>query len=288
MQRAEQLVTNEGFNALPVEPKIIAKNRNIVVKAKPETSEGVSGMLIRNGNQFAIFYATHLQNEGFERFSISHELGHFFLDGHIDHVFSNGDIHESHSGFASSDKHELEADCFAAGLLMPNPFFSKEINKYPDGLKAIEELSNLCRTSITATAIRYTECTSCPVAIVLSSGKSIDFCFMSKSFREIKGLQFIRNGALLPKASLTAKFNVDLQNISACSREENETNLSDWFGCLKSIRAKEEIIGLGKYGKTLTVITCLESISNDQGYAEDDWDYGDEEYEEMYTPRFKK
>ena len=63
-----------------------------------------------------------------------------------------------------------------------------------------------------------------------------------------------------------------------CLREENEVDILEWFGCSQSIQGKEEIIGLGKYGKTLTVLTCLESVSKDHGYAADEWDYSDDEY----------
>jgi hypothetical protein len=55
------------------------------VRAK-KTTGGVSGMLLRNGDDFGILYATHIKSSGFQRFSISHELGHYFLPGHIDAV----------------------------------------------------------------------------------------------------------------------------------------------------------------------------------------------------------
>ena len=47
-------------------------------------------MLIRYGQEFYIAYATHIQSEGFRRFSVAHELDHYFLPGHIDHVLPNG------------------------------------------------------------------------------------------------------------------------------------------------------------------------------------------------------
>ena len=83
---------------------------------KPARDAGVSGMLIRVGNEFAIGYATHIDNEPFQRFSVSHELGHYFLPGHVDAVIGESGIHESRAGFASNDRYEIEADRFAAGL----------------------------------------------------------------------------------------------------------------------------------------------------------------------------
>lgn len=44
--------------SFPIDPKAIARERGIEVVEKPMESEGVSGMLVRFGNDFAIAYAT--------------------------------------------------------------------------------------------------------------------------------------------------------------------------------------------------------------------------------------
>ena len=95
-------------------------------------------MLLRHGDNFGILYATHIQSSGFQRFSVGHELGHYFLPGHIDAVLGNGNIHESRAGFASSDKYEMEADYFAAGLLMPQKLFTPAMRHAGEGLAAIK------------------------------------------------------------------------------------------------------------------------------------------------------
>jgi hypothetical protein len=84
-QTAEALLKQEGIASLPVDPFALAASRDITVQAKPDTADGVSGMLIRHGDSFGILYATYIPSEGFQRFSISHELGHYFLEGHLDH-----------------------------------------------------------------------------------------------------------------------------------------------------------------------------------------------------------
>ncbi len=102
-QKAEAFLKEEGITSLPVDPFAIAASRDIVVEAKPDTTEGVSGMLLRHGDNFGILYTTHVPSEGFQRFSIAHEIGHYLLDGHIDHVLPEDGIHASHAGFVSSD-----------------------------------------------------------------------------------------------------------------------------------------------------------------------------------------
>ena len=118
-----------------------------------------------------ILYATHIDNEGFQRFSICHELGHYFLPEHPEIVFSTTDMHSSISGFNSSQLHEVEADYFASGLLMPKILFDRKLEKVDIGLNGIIQLSKICGTSITSTAIRYAQRNPDPVAIIVSIGK---------------------------------------------------------------------------------------------------------------------
>jgi Zn-dependent peptidase ImmA (M78 family) len=98
----------------------IARVVGIDVVAKPASARGVSGMSIRN--DFVIAYATHIESPGFPNFSIAHELGHYFLEGHVDAVIGPDGVHRSHAGFSSDDRYELEAEHFAAALLMPDDF----------------------------------------------------------------------------------------------------------------------------------------------------------------------
>jgi hypothetical protein len=142
---AEQIIKGEGIDSLPIDPKAYARGKGIEVEAKPPSSAGVSGMLVRVGNEFAIAYSTHLDNEGFENFSVGHELGHFYLRGHMDAVIPDGDgIHESRAGFNSKDRYEIEADRFSAGFLMPRHLFFPALERAGRGLAAIESMHVLC------------------------------------------------------------------------------------------------------------------------------------------------
>lgn len=253
---AEKLVRDENL-VLPIDLMALAKSRDILVEAKPETARGVSGMLLRAGDNFAICYATHIKSGGFQRFSIAHELGHYFLAGHPEHVFSGGKgIHESRAGFGSRDQIELEADHFAAGLLMPSHLFKPEAGRYSDGFTAIEKLADRCQTSLTASAIRYAEITDAAVAVVISTGASVDYCFASRSMRGIRGYKHPSKGSLLPRDALTRHFNQTENNVVGAQREEDDADLIAWFRADDEIDASEEVVGLGDYGKTLTVITA--------------------------------
>jgi Zn-dependent peptidase ImmA (M78 family) len=255
-QQAEKLVKDEKLE-LPINLIALAKSRDILVEAKPESAKGVSGMLLRVGNNFSIGYATHIKSNGFQRFSIAHELGHFFLPGHPEHVFSGGKVvHESHAGFGSGDQIELEADHFAAGLLMPSNLFKAEAGKYSDGYTAIEKIAERCETSLTSSAIRYAELTDAAIAVVISTGSSVNYCFSSRAMRGIRGYKHPLKGSALPRESLTRIFNQTENNIISAQREDDSADLIAWFRSDDEIDASEEVIGLGGYGKTLTIITA--------------------------------
>ena len=278
---AEKVVKERAISALPVDPIALAQDLDIEVVAKRASAQGVSGMLLRRGNAFGIAYATHIDSIGFQNFSVAHELGHYFLPSHIDAVLSNGDFHESHAGFASNDRYEMEADHFAATLLMPRNLFTKAMLSAGDGLPAIEKLAAQCRTSLTATAIRYTRCTRDPVVIVLSTGSRINCCFMSDALKEVKGLTWIRKGEALSRATITYSFNQDPERVRHADNAHGTSDIRDWFDGNRSLSVTEQVIGLGNYGKTLTVITALD-IEEQIEEIEDD-----EALVESWEPRFQ-
>lgn len=277
---AEGVVRGNNLNSLPIDPMAFAKGLDIEVVAKP-ARPGSSGMLIRSGNEFAIAYATHIDNEPFQRFSVAHELGHFFLPGHVDAVVGDGGIHESRAQFTSRDKYEIEADRFAASFLMPRHLFFHALERAGEGLAAIDSLAALCRTSLHATAIRYTQCTRDPMAIVVSVGMRIDHCFMSTALRDAGGLDWLKKHEAIPKTVPTFAFNQVQENIVQARRIAATANLQDWFGGARRIEISEDVVGLGSYRKTLTVL-----------YGIDLPEPEDEESEasliESWTPRFRR
>lgn len=284
-QKAEAFLRDEGITGVPVDPFAIAAARDIEVRPKPDAAGGVSGVLLRHGDTFGIVYATHVATEGFQRFSIAHELGHYFLDGHIDHVLPEDGIHTSHAGFVSADPYELEADQFAAGLLMPSAPFKRALAPHDPALEVVESLAGLCRTSLTATAIRYAELSSDAVAVVISTGPTIDFCFLSETMKNLRNLTWLRKGSPVPQNTATARLNGNDDAVRKADRVEADIDLTDWLGGAHSVPATEQAVGLGAYGKTLTVITC--PSLQDEAYNDEDGD-DDEDLAESWTPRFKR
>jgi hypothetical protein len=279
---AEAVLKEEGITTLPVDPFALAASRDIAVEGKPETREGVSGMLLRHGNNFGILYATHIPSEGFQRFSVSHELGHYFLEGHIDQLLQTG-VHVSRAGFVTADPYELEADHFAAGLLMPEMPFRKEMEKHEPSLSAVEALATRCTTSRTATAIRYAELTRVAVAVIVSTGGVIDYCFMSDAMKMLPKLAWLRKGTKLPASSATARLAESPDRVRAGASVIDEADVRDWLGGTTSAAVSEESVGLGRYGKVLTVLSSSSIGPKDEDDDEDD----EHDLVERWTPRFR-
>ena len=280
---AASLVHREmNITTLKVDPRVIANEKGIVVQAKSDLHDGVSGVLVMKGSLFGILYATKIKSRGFQNFSIAHELGHYFISGHCEALLSSGS-HASQAGFSSSNPFEQEADYFAAALLMPEVPFRREINKLPMGIEAIKHLSEACETSLIATGIRYANLTQDAVAVIVSSGKSIDYCFVSSGMKEAKGLSFLRKGTPVPLNSVTRSFNAVASNVQSGSEVSGEGYLHDWMSGDREYSVNEQVIGLGQYGRTLTVLSS-ERLSRMDDPDEDD----DDAMIESWTPRFRR
>lgn len=286
-QKGEQVAEQQGFASLAINPIAIAERCGIVVQPKPDKQPGVSGMLMYQGNTFGIMYTRYIDNKGFQNFCIAHELGHYFLDGHFEKLVKDTGIHYSLAGYASRDDYEREADAFASGLLMPEKLCRREISRLGEGLAAIKRLGELCETSLTATALRYTELAREAVAIVVSTGDKVDFCAMSDLLKSVDGLTWLKSGSAIPKSAKTLQFNRSPEKVRAAAEDIEETDISIWFGGNREIPALEEIIGLGDYGRTLTVITSR-NIDDPTYFDPTSDDQDDEALLESWTPLFKK
>ena len=276
----ERIAEGAGFSSFPVDPRRIAEASNIEIQAKPADAKGISGALIFAGEFVTLIYSTEFNNRGFENFSIAHELGHYFLPGHPDEIIKGGGTHVSRANFTESTSIELEADHFASGLLLPSSLTRKFLQKVQVGLEGIVRLAEAAEVSLTAAAIRAAECCPYPVAVVVSQGDRVSYAFMTETFKSLGQLAWLRKGSPLPE-SATRAFNANVDNIRTGQRAHGETDLSAWFDGNSRFKLDEEIIGLGSYGFTLTVLSS-ETLPDDPDQEEDE----EGDLLEQWTPRF--
>jgi Zn-dependent peptidase ImmA (M78 family) len=278
---AAEVIREHKITCLPVCPFSIANARGIVVQGKSAGAPGCSGMLLRVGNSFGIMYSTDTDNDGFQRFSVAHELGHYFLPDHPEQVLQHG-AHASRAGFTSDDPYEREADFFAGALLLPKSMVRPLVTRLPEGMDGLMSLARTCRTSLTSTAIAYAQTSSAALAVVLSDHGAVKFCFMSDAMKRAR-VGWIGKRERIPADSLTEKV-AHAQSRVALPLSD-DTDLQDWFGSDQSHPAREEVLSLRSADELLTV------LYSDQLSLADDVDEDTEEEADLierWTPRFRR
>lgn len=257
--------------AMPVDPFALAQQRKITVKRAAGLGEDVVGHLDYLGEgRVEITLSTDYDNDGMIRFTLAHELGHHEIDGHFDALFSETvRRHQCRSAFSSDMLQEKQADAFASELLMPKGPCRKFLARLPgddDGLTSILALAEHCQVSIHAAANRYIDLVERPTALIVSTGGTVDYCARSEDLRKRQGKgASIARGSALPVHSKAARMTSD--EVRAAHRTTaGETRWCHWFGGSDRSNVQEEALGLGAYGKIITVL------------SDNDWDLdGDDE-----------
>jgi Zn-dependent peptidase ImmA (M78 family) len=119
---AQELLTRHGIVEPPTPVEDLAAGYGIMVIREPFEDDGVSGVLIREPHRNMII--VNAANAAVrQRFTIAHEIGHFrlhdgamYLDGRARVNFRDG------LSSMATDHEEIEANAFAAALLMPAPW----------------------------------------------------------------------------------------------------------------------------------------------------------------------
>jgi Zn-dependent peptidase ImmA (M78 family) len=127
-REAENLLAELRIRRPPVNVERIARSLGTGLSEVPFDGE-ISGMLYRDGRQ-VIIGVNPSHGPSRKRFSIAHELGHLRLHKGrqiiVDRAIRTSDtvrvnFRDETSGQAS-DREEIQANQFAAALLMPEPF----------------------------------------------------------------------------------------------------------------------------------------------------------------------
>lgn len=118
-----------GINAAPVNVEGLATALGILIRRTP-AKDDVSGFLYRQCDGPAIIGVNSLHHPNRQRFTIAHEIGHFSLhdsmEMHVDEFVMKLRSRESTTG---ENRDEVEANRFAAELLMPEEILEREIER---------------------------------------------------------------------------------------------------------------------------------------------------------------
>jgi Zn-dependent peptidase ImmA (M78 family) len=129
----------------PVEVDKIAELLGAQVRYSPFEGE-LAGMLVRSGKQ-VIIGVNSLHHTNRQRFTIAHECGHYLLhkgeDVHIDRTFQVNKRDEVSSLAVDAD--EIEANRFAAELLMPFDMIMADLRERPIDVENEQDLKQLAQ-----------------------------------------------------------------------------------------------------------------------------------------------
>jgi Zn-dependent peptidase ImmA (M78 family) len=129
-QKATRLLNQCGIREAPVDVELIAQRLHILIRKSP-TDDDISGFLLRQSYGSVIGVNT-LHHSNRQRFTIAHELGHFLLHEHDTvHVDRALFKHRNELSSAGTNRDEVEANRFAAELLIPQAFLEKDLALNP-------------------------------------------------------------------------------------------------------------------------------------------------------------
>jgi Zn-dependent peptidase ImmA (M78 family) len=271
---ANEVLEELAIAAAPVDPESIARTKRLLFEEKDGFPEGVYGALFRSGNQFGIIVSTSCPGDGHRRFTIAHELGHYHIPGHVERLFPRGDgIVPSLGGHfrGRKDPVEVEADCFANELLMPERLVRPLIRHVGDGLAAIRALEEQFRTSMSAAAIRFSAITSDPVAVVVSYHGVVEWTARSPALWAYGWARQALKKEWAPKGSATRRLGLAPDRVRRGECDDHSGLLCEWFSdAPDSAEVVEEAVGLGAFGRVLTVLSAGELPDADEEFAEDE------------------
>lgn len=225
-----------------IDVELIAIHHGVRVRYRALAHQ--EGHLLRAGSRGII--VVNEQHRGSEkaRFTIAHELGHFFQHDDVDQfdlsLCTNRDLND----WYSTSGHEREANVFAAEMLMPTPLFAPMCDRNKPSLHDVRELAAEFRTSLTATAIRFIEFCAEPCAVVHSTAGIIDWTFKTPDFAF-----YPPRGAELTSSTYAG----DLFSGKPVDDRPQLIDGAGWPGGT-NIDVQEHSIKLGGYGSVLTML----------------------------------
>lgn len=154
--RARDLLERHAVEAPPVDVEAIAQAEGAFIRYEP--LQETSGLLVRREDGKIIIGVNSLHHPNRQRFTIAHELGHMLL--HADHPTMFVDGHMVHfrddQKTDKFDPREIEANAFAAAVLMPETFVRRDLSPQIDALDevAVRTIANHYQVSQQALTIR--------------------------------------------------------------------------------------------------------------------------------------
>lgn len=265
---AEELVEDLRLTRAPIDPLAIAEGERPLLVAKGGNLGGLfDGQLEfhRTKGRFVLFFNTKYdrgdgRHHPRTRFSVAHELGHFYISDHRAYLERGGASHQSRGEFSVDSNIEREADAFAAGLLLPLRFLGPRIRGRELTTRLLDQIAGDFEASRVATAIRCVEATDYPCAVFgVRDGR---IAWKRVSEMAVKAGCYPRKDAGLRSKSAVEQW-------AAFSRgeareSEKETSLGSWFETYNRDHL-DGVLVTEQYLPITVMVTLLVLVTMDEG-----------------------
>lgn len=226
--RAIQLLDEIGLDEITDFPmKLLVSGLNGTLIEEPLSNS--DGKIIRGKNKTLIKVNSNIPFEYKKRFTIAHEIGHLLLHKNIE-------VHDENSNtlnwFDTETKlkkgiQELEANDFAAELLMPEKLFKKEVEGQFFSPELVKSLSNRFKTSLTSVIYRIIRLNTHSIFAAFTSNGKVKYWKKSDGLKTwVKDIN-----KLSPPDDSVAKEYIDgdYDFIYSGSDKKQEISRSTWF-----------------------------------------------------------
>lgn len=266
-READAIIERLGLKA-PVDPLAIVRSEAPFLRAGgADFGNRYDGMLEyhRSKNRFLLFYNTKYEvnappgrMHARTRFTIGHELGHYFLDHHRAYLMRRASPHHSRGEFLANVVVEKEADSFASSIIMPTRLARPLVNQAELTVDRIDKIAEHFHTSLVSATFRCVSLSDFPCAVAGIRDGEVAWLFPSEPL--IKAGIYPNKGFLPFNAREPwTDFQCGFGNVS-----ENEGSVRDWFETyekhgLAGIHVTEEYVPVTRMGMLLALLTMDET-----------------------------
>lgn len=245
---AEKIIQEYHYKSpIDLDLELIANAENLIVE---ETElQGMLGKITYDTDCGIIKINSSIKDTGQKRFTLAHELGHYFnekdirtnpLYRHIDNYLS----------FNTGKKFEDNANLFAAELLMPRLWFNDFIQKRCINFELIKGIAEYFNVSLSAAAFRYVNIGKYPTAIIYSQNGIVKW----SAFHDYFPFKFLRNGTKVHKETPAYDFFAG-KTMQTC---EDLIPATCWFPEDRNIKPgiylNEQNVAMPNYNAVLTLL----------------------------------
>ncbi|AMV17408.1 hypothetical protein VT03_05920 [Planctomyces sp. SH-PL14] len=264
----------------PINPLAIAQTESDILKfAGGDLGSRYDGKLeyVKSRGLFLLYYNTKYdigltegQHHPRTLFSVSHELGHFFIDHHHQCLRRGVKPHRSKNEFRSHRQIEREADAFAASLMMPTVFARPMVNESPLSMDRIGDIAGHFGASLVSAAIRSVRLSDYPCALAGIRNGRVAWMFPSES---------LVNAGIYPKrGGIPENAEEPWEEMTGGSADSSQGDgtVADWFDTfskedLDDIYVGEEYLPV-QVTETLVVLLTLDEDELAEEEEEDEED----------------